>query len=79
VHWEPGEDPGIKAWIDLGDTLRHHPAKLMIWEDQPGDEVAAQLEQLGIQSIPFHTASNLPEGSDYFDVMKANVDRLNVQ
>ena len=76
VHWEPGEDPGIKAWIDFRETLRHHPAKLMIWEDQPGDEVAGQLEQLGIAPIPFHTASNIPEDSDYFDVMKANVDRL---
>ena len=76
VHWEPGEDPGIKAWIDLRETLRRHPAKLMIWEDQPADETAGQLEQLGIAPIPFHTASNLPEGSDYFDVMNANVDFL---
>jgi len=76
VHWEPGEDPGIKAWIDFQEVLRRHPAKLMIWEGQPGDEVAGQLEQLGIRSIPFHTGSNPPEGSDYFDVMKASVDRL---
>ncbi len=76
VHWEPGEDPGIKAWIDFREGLRRHPAKLMIWEGQPGDQTAGQLEQLGIVPIPFHTASNLPEGSDYFEVMKANVDRL---
>ena len=76
VHWEPGEDPGIKAWIDFQEVLRSHPAELMIWEDEPGDVTAGQLEQFGIQPIPFHTASNLPEGSDYFDVMNANVDRL---
>ena len=76
VHWEPGEDPGIKAWIDFQEVLRSHPAELMIWEDEPGDVTAGQLEQIGIQPIPFHTASNRPEGSDYFDVMNANVDRL---
>jgi len=76
VHWEPGEDPGIKAWIDFQEILRSHPAKLMIWEDQPGDATVSRLEQLGIQPIPFHTASNLPEGSDYFEVMNANVDFL---
>ena len=79
VHWEPGEDPGIKAWIDFREVLRSHAAELMIWEDEPGDVTAGQLEQFGIQPIPFHTASNLPEGSDYFDVMKANVDRLNAR
>ena len=76
VHWEPGEDPGIKAWIDFQKLLRSHPAELMIWEDEPRDVTADRLEQVGIKPIPFHTASNLPEGSDYFDVMKANVDRL---
>jgi len=76
VHWEPGEDPGIKAWINFRELMRSHPAKLMIWEDEPGDVTAGQLEQFGIRPITFYTASNLPEGSDYFDVMKANVDRL---
>ena len=79
VHWEPGEDPGIKAWIDFQNVLRSHPAELMIWEDEPGDVTADQLEQFGIKPIPFHTASNLPEGSDYFEVMNANLDHLNTR
>jgi zinc transport system substrate-binding protein len=76
VHWEPGEDPGIKAWIDLQEILRQHPAKLMIWEDEPGEVTAGKLEQLGLQPIVFHTASNQPNGNDYFDMMNANVNRL---
>jgi len=76
VHWEPGEDPGIKAWIDFQETLRRHPAKLMIWEDEPGDVTAGKLEQLGLQPMTFHTASNQPNDNDYFEVMNANVDRL---
>jgi zinc transport system substrate-binding protein len=76
MHWEPDEDPGIKAWIDFQEALRRHPAILMIWEEQPGQQTVSQLEQLGIRPIVFHTASNLPEESDYFDVMYANIERL---
>jgi zinc transport system substrate-binding protein len=76
MHWEPGEDPGIKAWIDFGETLRSHPAKVMVWEDSPGKEVTDQLEHLDIRPMVFHTASNLPDSGDYFDVMYANIKRL---
>ena len=48
----------------------------MIWEDDPGDQIANQLIQLNIQSLVFQTASNTPEDSDYFDVMKANIKHL---
>ena len=47
MHWEPGEDPGIKAWIDFREILRRHPALWMIWEDEPGDKTASQLEAIG--------------------------------
>ena len=76
VHWEPGEDPGIKAWIDFREILRRHPALRMIWEDEPGDKTASQLEQLGMQSVVFHTTANLADDRNYFDVMNANIERL---
>jgi len=76
MHWEPEEDPGIKAWIDFRETLRRYPAKLMIWEDQPVQATVGQLEQLVVRPIVFVTASNLPKSSDYFDAMYANVKRL---
>jgi zinc transport system substrate-binding protein len=77
MHWEPGQDPGIRAWIDFRDTLRRHPANLMIWEDEPDEATVKQLGQLGVLPVTFHTASNRTAGKDYFDVMEANVDRLN--
>jgi zinc transport system substrate-binding protein len=79
VHWEPGEDPGIKAWIDFQEMLRRHPAKLMLWEDEATAVTTSQLEQLGVFPIPFQTASNLPQTGDYFDVMSANISRLHSQ
>lgn len=77
MHWEPEQAPGMKAWIDFRDALQRYPANLMIWEGPPGRETASQLGQLGVRPVVFDTASNLPDSSDYFDVMYANIKRLN--
>ena len=50
MHWEPQQDPGIKAWIEFRETLRRYPANLMIWEGQPDQETASQLGQLGVRA-----------------------------
>ena len=76
LHWEPEEYPGPRAWIDLHEILSRHPATLMLWEDEPLAETRKQLQQSGIRSVPFHTASNRPASGDYFDVMNANLERL---
>ena len=79
LHWEPDEEPGARAWIELRDTLRGHPAALMIWEDEPLEATAARLAEFGVQPLVFHTASNTPAQGDYFEVMRANIDRLLLQ
>jgi zinc transport system substrate-binding protein len=76
LHWEPGEDPGVTGWIDLQNVLRRHPAKRMIWEDQPLAATSERLLEYGILTVPFATASNRPEAGDYFDVMRENITRL---
>ena len=76
VHWEPEQDPGVRAWIDFQNLLSEHPAELMVWEDQPLPEVRARLAELGIRSIDFHPAGNRHGREDYFSVMQGNVQRL---
>jgi zinc transport system substrate-binding protein len=76
VHWEPEKEPGTRAWLELGELLRRHPAKLMIWEDQPLASTADRLQRLEVLPVVFHTASNIPDDGDYFDVMGANIERL---
>jgi len=76
VHWEPDEEPGKSAMIEFHRNLRGHPAKLMIWEDQPLQTTADQLEGSGVASIVFHTASSRPQSGDYFSLMEANIQRL---
>ena len=76
LHWEPGEDPGVKAWLDFQNLLREYPAGLMVWEDQPLPETAGKLRESGVESVVFDTAANRPEQGDYFDVMAANLEAL---
>ena len=77
MHWEPDTEPGTKEWIDFGNLLREHPAALMIWEASPIDSVQKKLQQMGIASMVFDPAGNLPDQGDYFAVMKQNLFRLN--
>jgi len=76
LHWEPGTAPGTRDLIDLGNILRDHPAKLVIWEDGPLAATVETLQQQGLQSRVFNTASNHPGSGDYFEVMEANIARL---
>ncbi len=73
THWEPDTDPGTKEWIDFGNLLRQHPAKLMIWEDMPLDPVREKLLQMGIRVVVFSPAGNVPAEGDYFTVMEQNL------
>jgi len=76
THWEPDTEPGTREWIDFGNLLRQHPAKLMIWEDAPIDPVREKLVQMGIYVVVFSPAGNVPAKDDYFTVMEQNLLKL---
>jgi zinc transport system substrate-binding protein len=76
VHWEPDQAPGVKDWIDLQNLLREHPARLMIWEGQPLQEVKSRLMEMGVRSIVFHPAGNRPLQGNYLSVMEENIEEI---
>lgn len=76
VHFEPDEFPDDEAWSELRDLLREHPARWMIWEDQPMPEIAARLVELGVNSVVFEPCANVPDTGDYLSVMRANIANL---
>ena len=73
THWEPDIEPGTREWIEFGNLLRQHPAKLMIWEDSPLDQVRQKLEQMSIRVVVFDPVGNVPAMGDYFTVMERNL------
>ena len=76
VHWEPDEEPSDAMWAELKGILQQHPAKWMIWEDQPLDSVAKKLRELGITSVVFDPCGNAPSGGDFLAAQRKNLPTM---
>lgn len=76
VHWEPGEAPNAEMWSELDDILEAHPAKLMLWEEEPLPGTKAKLVVKGIESIVFNPCGNRPKDGDLLSVMRTNIQNL---
>lgn len=51
MHWEPGEMPDEKEWTKFRLTRAAfpRPTAWMLWEDEPGPEIRAQLDKEGVR------------------------------
>lgn len=78
VLWEPETFPDDAQWAELEAMLADHPAEWMIWEGEPIPESVARLQELGIESVVFDPAGNVPESGDFLTMMQANADNLSV-
>jgi zinc transport system substrate-binding protein len=76
VHWEPDKMPQESQWREIKELLETHPAKWMLWEDEPLSECSKQLEEIGIRSIIFNPCGNKLEQGDYMTVMNSNINNL---
>ncbi len=76
VHWEPDQIPDSNQLQKLNIILENHPAKWMIWEDEPRAEIRDLLGDKGIQSVVFNPCSNDRGTEDYIEVMNKNADNL---
>jgi zinc transport system substrate-binding protein len=76
LHWEPDELPSPRAWRDLEELRRNHPAEILIWESEPLPETARRLEAMGLRSVVVDPAGNARSQGDWFEIMNENADRL---
>jgi putative ABC transport system permease protein len=76
VHWEPDEMPAEAEWQEFEKLHIEHPAKIMIWEEDPLPAVAERLRKMGIEPIAFQTCASQPAKGDYLEAMKSNAARL---
>jgi zinc transport system substrate-binding protein len=77
VHWEPDVIPAESEWDALQAILKNHPARIMLWENQPLPEITERLHVMGIEGIVFNPCGNRPEEGDFLSVMKQNLLNLN--
>ncbi len=76
LHWEPDQTPDERDWAELDGTLASHPAKLMLWEDEPTTETREGLSQRGIAVVVFQAMGNRPDAGDFATVMQQNIEQL---
>jgi len=76
VHWEPDEMPSEAEWQKLVALHEQHPAKVMIWEEDPLPAVAERLRKMGIEPVAFETCASAPASGDYMSAMLANAKRF---
>ena len=79
---DPHVMPGDDVLSEIRQKLKDRPAKILLWESAPANEIAAKLSsELGLRSIVFSPcetldAASVAAGQDYLTVMKANIARL---
>lgn len=79
---DPEEMPDEKTLEQMRAFVAKHPAKLMLWEEEPKPEVAEKLKAaLGVAHVVFEPGESLSEeqakaGKNYLTIMNANIDRL---
>lgn len=76
LEWEPEMELKEGDLADLKAVLAKHPAKWMIWEDEPSEANVAALEKLGVKSVVVAPCANRPAEGNWLGVMRANVGRL---
>jgi zinc transport system substrate-binding protein len=76
VHWEPDQEPAEETWRELDELLATHPARWMIWEDEPLETTARRLEERGIASLVYRPSPNLPQEGDLLTVLQADLASL---
>ncbi len=77
VHFEPDDMPDEAAWSALEQLVASHPARWMIWEGQPSDDIVDRLMSMGIGSVVYAPVGNRPAEGDFLAVMQQNI--LNLQ
>ena len=76
VLWEPEEVPHTQQWAELERLLADHPAKWMIWEGEPTSQTINRLKSLGIGSMVFNPAANVPDKGDFLTAMHQNIENF---
>ena len=75
-HWEPDEMPTADQWDDLHRITKEHNALIMIWEDDPIDQIKSKLDKLNVRIAVFNPCANTPESHDFMNAMNENLNQL---
>lgn len=75
-HWESNEMPTTSQWKDLQKLINEHQARVMIWEDDPIEEIKSKLDEMNVKIAVFSPCANNPKAGDFMDLMNENLNQL---
>jgi zinc transport system substrate-binding protein len=76
VHWEPDAMPNKTMQRELEALLEGFPAKTMLWEGVPEQDIRLLVDKKGLDTKVFDPCGNRPATGNYFTIMKQNLRRL---
>lgn len=76
VVWEPRETPDAAEREEFESLLQQTPASVMLWEAKPTQPTLDYLASQGVKAVVFDPCSQRPASGNYFDQMRANLERL---
>lgn len=74
VDWD--QEISDLQWGQFLEMVRPGDLKLMLWETNPPEKIAAKLDSAGFRIVVFKPCSKKPEEHDFIEQMKLNVNNL---
>ena len=75
-HWEPNEMPDEQAWSSFDQKWKRHPARLMLWEDEPIEPIRKALRTRQIGIVVVRPCAHRPPQGTWLEEMLAGTRRL---
>jgi len=80
-HLDPTEMPSDATFAKVKASVEQTHAKIMLWESEPTEDIAARFAALGLKNVVFSPcegldAEELRSGKDFMSVMRDNISRL---
>ena len=76
LHWEPDDVPTDAQMAELKTILATHPAKVLVWEDEPNPKTAETVKGLGLTNVVVRPCGNRPGNGDFLTQVKQNIAAL---
>ncbi len=76
LHWEPDQILDPAHWKELRTILSDHPAKWLVWEAPPVNDIVGRLETMGLKSVVVLPCAGRPEKGDFMSVMHQNLESI---
>ncbi|THD65693.1 zinc ABC transporter substrate-binding protein [Robertkochia marina] len=76
LHWEPETPLDHDMIHEIEHLKKDHNIKFLIWEGEPLPENIEKLNAMGISSVVITPMGGMPEGTDFIQGMKQNLEVL---